>query len=116
MNKYRNREIVSAEKIEENGRTVTRDGVRDVLAGEWLVYGPLGTFVMTDEAFTERFAEWPEQTDVSADIPVVEFDPAGKTVDVVLEYFKTADADEIERVKALESIGGNRVTILNYSA
>lgn len=116
MLNYRNVEEVRAYQLDDSERISTRDGVRDAAAGEWVVYGAQGVSLMSDEAFRARFSEYGNAEQES---PVQEdggeaYDPADHTVSEVIAYFRTADQDEIDRVKGLESIGSNRATILNY--
>lgn len=113
MKTYRNKEIVSAYRLEESERLVTRDGVRDVDAGTWVLYGKDGVRLMDDDEFRAVFGEWDDsgesglrdsgesEPDGTQTTPA--FSPLGRSVDDVTEYLRGADAAEIARVKAIES-------------
>lgn len=45
-----------------------------------------------------------------------QFDPNEHNVDEVHNHFENSDTEEVERVKALESEGQNRVTVMNWEA
>lgn len=114
MKTYRNLEIVSAYKTEEFERIVTRDGVRDVAAGMWVLYGEDGVRLMDDAPFLARFGEWDVVTGADPVEPssgdtglrdsgdALFYDPNGKPVSEVVAYM-AEHPNEVEAIKDLES-------------
>lgn len=112
MNTYRNSEIVSAYRLENAERMVTRDGVRDVDAGTWVLHSEDGVRLMEDAAFRARYEVWDGgeagQGDSGESGPenqpesVPEFSPVGRTVDEVTAYLRGVGDAERARVLAVE--------------
>lgn len=109
VQEYRARGTIRAEKVEEDTRIVTVHGVENVKAGDYLVYQSGGVSVMSGAAFEKEYVVLEESVSEAR-----KFTPAGKTVEVVLEFLK-ANPDEIERVRELEEDGASRKKILDYA-
>lgn len=109
VNEYRARNTVRAEQLEEGGNHVTANGVSYIPAGDYLVHIPgYGTRRVEKDAFE---SEYVVITDAEAEVRA--YVPEGQTVEKVLEFLRD-NPDEVERIKALESVAGKRKGILEY--
>ena len=107
MKEYRVKATVRAERVEENSRVMTDTGVKDVAAGDYLVYlSGGGAIVVQGEDFENTYAE------VKGDS---EYHPAGNTVEAVVEFMRE-NPDQVERIKQEERDGGTRKGILEYES
>lgn len=104
MKEYRLKGTIQAEKVPENTRMVTVHGPVDIEAGDYLIYTHEGVKVVNGKLFENEYSE------VKGDS---EFKPAGKLVDVVVEFMRE-NPDQVERIKQEERDGANRKGILEY--
>lgn len=101
---YRKRARVVAEKVAESGPVSTANGAGYALEGDYLVYAITGVIVVNGAEFEREYEEIQGDND---------FHPAGKTVEVVLNFLREYP-DEIDRVKEEEKSGAERKGILEY--